>query len=70
MISKIEGALQELEETVYWLELFIESGIIKADLLDELISEANELIAILVTSAKTIKSRKNKHGKSRIQNNE
>jgi four helix bundle protein len=25
-ISKMEGALQELEETVYWLELLKESG--------------------------------------------
>lgn len=27
-VSKIEGALQELEETVYWVELLIEAGII------------------------------------------
>jgi len=27
-ISKIEGALQELDETIYWLELLTESGIV------------------------------------------
>src|SRR5689334_14327084 len=27
-ISKIEGALQELEETIYWLELLIEAEIV------------------------------------------
>jgi four helix bundle protein len=27
-ISKIEGALQELEETVYWLDLLSESGLV------------------------------------------
>ncbi len=29
MISKTEGALQELEETGYWLELLADSGIVK-----------------------------------------
>ena len=28
-ISKIEGSLQELEETEYWLELLGESGVIR-----------------------------------------
>lgn len=60
MVSKIEGALQELEETVYWLELLTESGIVKAELLAPLTEEAHELIAILVTSAKTVKSRKSR----------
>ena len=29
LISKIEVGLQELEETVYWLELLVDSGIVK-----------------------------------------
>ena len=58
LISKIEGGLQELEETVYWLELLGESGIVKAGRMDGLISEAGELTAILVSSAKTIRRRK------------
>jgi len=57
LISKIEGGLQELEETVYWLELLVDAGIVKADRMKELLEEANELIAILVTSAKTLKNR-------------
>jgi four helix bundle protein len=60
MISKTEGALQELEETIYWFELLTDSGIVKAELLSDLIREANELIAILVTSVKTIKLRRTK----------
>lgn len=60
MISKTEGALQELEETIYWLELLVDSGIVKAELLAGLMAEADELTAILVTSAKTIKNRKHK----------
>lgn len=58
MISKTEGALQELEETLYWLELLSDSGIVKTERLSDLKKEADELIAILVTSVKTIKSRR------------
>ena len=60
LISKIEGGLQELEETVYWLELLVDSDIVKADRMKELLEEANELVAILVTSAKTLKNRRQK----------
>lgn len=60
MISKTEGALQELEETLYWLELLADAGIVKAERLSDLIKEADELTAILVTSVKTLKSRRNK----------
>ncbi|MBI4469413.1 MAG: four helix bundle protein [Acidobacteria bacterium] len=57
-ISKIEGGLQELEETVYWLELLIEARIVKESRLRDLLQEANELTSILVSSAKTAKKRK------------
>jgi len=57
MISKTEGALQELEETMYWFELLVDSGIVKAALLSDLMEEANQLTAILVASVKTIKAR-------------
>lgn len=58
LISKTEGALQELEETAYWLELLAESGIAKTEDLAGLMKEADELTAILVTSAKTTKQRR------------
>jgi four helix bundle protein len=56
-ISKIEAGLQELEETVYWLNLLIDSAIIKKAQVSELCDEADELTAILVASVKTVKSR-------------
>jgi four helix bundle protein len=58
LISKYETALQELDETIYWLELLADQGIISAKRLQPLMNEANELIAILVTSVKTIKRRR------------
>ncbi len=54
-ISKIEAGLQELEETVYWLELLVEGEIVPANRLADLLAEANELTAILVASVKTAK---------------
>lgn len=56
-ISKLQGGLQELEETIYWLNLLIDSGIVKKDLLAGLCQEADELAAIFVSSVKTVKRR-------------
>jgi len=56
-INKIEGALQELDETVYWLELLIESGIVPEKQLKPLRDEAEELIAIFVAIVKKAKAR-------------
>ncbi len=58
MLSKTESALQELEETVYWLELLGDSGIAERNFLSDVLDEADQLTAILVTSAKTLKARR------------
>ncbi|SPF35736.1 conserved hypothetical protein [Syntrophobacter sp. SbD1] len=60
MVSKTEGALQELQETIYWLELLGDAEIVKAERLVDLLKEADELTAILVTSVKTLKARRDK----------
>ncbi len=57
-VSKVEGGLQELEETSYWLELLTESNIIPGPKLVSLLQESNELTAMLVASARTAKGRK------------
>jgi four helix bundle protein len=54
-ISKVEGALQELDETAYWLELLGESEIVPIARLQSLHDEAEELIAILVTIVTKVK---------------
>lgn len=56
-VSKLEIALQEIEETIYWLELLIESDIVTASRLTSLQTEAEELKAICIASAKTAKQR-------------
>lgn len=55
-VSKIEGGLQELEETRYWLELLRDAGIMKWDRVKDLDKEADELTAIFVTLAKQRKA--------------
>jgi four helix bundle protein len=54
-ISKMEGGLQELDETAYWLELLAESGIVSPKRLDDLHHETDELLAIFTASVKTAK---------------
>ena len=56
-ISKIEGSLQELDETQYWLELLGESAIVPPKRLAGLIQEIDELIAILTTIIRKVKAK-------------
>ena len=57
IISKFEHALQELEETGYWLEVVEAAGLMTAPRLAPLRDEVNQLTAILVTCVKKIKDR-------------
>jgi len=56
-ISKLGIALEEADESAYWLELVIESKLLKENLVESLLKEANELAAILLASIKTAKSK-------------
>jgi four helix bundle protein len=44
---------QEADETAYWLELLAQSEIIEPELLTELMTECDELLAIFVATGKT-----------------
>lgn len=61
-ISKLEGAQQELDESELWLELLADSGVIKPTLVQPLRGETNELMAILVTMTKKVKTRRQRDG--------
>lgn len=52
-VSKMGVVVEEADEAVFWIECLIESGIVKPDLLADLLSEANELIAIFAASQRT-----------------
>ncbi len=56
-ISKLNIVLEESDETLYWLELIYLRNWLPSETLLPLISEANELTAIFVSSLKTVKVR-------------
>lgn len=57
-INKLSIALKEADETSYWLELLVESEMIDQQQYEELIIDVKEIIAILTSSIKTLKSKK------------
>jgi four helix bundle protein len=57
LISKLGIVTQELDETIYWMELLVEGEVVPAARLAELQTEAEELLKIFVTSIKTTKQR-------------
>lgn len=54
-ISKKGIVLEEADESLFWMELLSETSVIQEELLKPLMTEANEIIAILVSSIKTSK---------------
>ena len=54
-VSKIEGSLQEIEETCYWLDLLVESDTITEKEVASVTNEARELTAMLAASVLTAK---------------
>jgi four helix bundle protein len=51
--AKLGICEEEADEAIYWLEMIVELGYIRAALLEKLIDEANELLAIIVASIRT-----------------
>jgi four helix bundle protein len=54
-ISKIGIVLEETDEALYWMELIAETEIMKRELLESLMEEAQQLTAIWVASLNTAK---------------
>jgi hypothetical protein len=48
--------LEEADESVLWLELLVDSGAVKKEKLELLLSEARQLTAIFTASTGTIRS--------------
>ncbi len=54
-IAKLGVVEEESDETLFWLELMVDSKIVTLQRADKLIKEADELTAIFVASLKTAK---------------
>ena len=57
-IHKIAICAKESAETQYWLELFLEAGLVERETCERLRQEASELLAIFIASARTAKGRR------------
>ena len=57
-VSKMEGGLQELDETAYWLELLGESKTVPVQRLASLLDETEQLTRMFVASVKTSKRKR------------
>jgi four helix bundle protein len=55
-ISKISIATEETDETLFWFELLVKSGLVKRLVLQPLMAECEELLRILSKSLATAKS--------------
>ena len=56
-ISKMGIVVEEADETVFWLEILTETGVVSASKAANLHKEANELLAIFSASLRTAKTR-------------
>jgi four helix bundle protein len=57
-ISKMGIVEEESDESIYWMELLIDAGIVKQALLADLIKEGNEILCLVVASRKTARSKR------------
>ena len=57
-IAKMGIVEEEADESIFWMELLIEAGLVRQELLADLLKEADELVAIVVASIKTAKRNK------------
>jgi four helix bundle protein len=55
-IAKMGIAVEEADETVFWLELLVETGIVPKERMADLLTETNELLAILAASQRTARA--------------
>ena len=54
-VAKMGVVVEEADETVFWLELLVETGIVSQARMEGLLIEANELLAIFAASQRTAK---------------
>ncbi len=55
-ISRIGVVEEEADETLYWLEIITEAGIVKSDGVSQLMAEADELVAIFTATGQSTKA--------------
>lgn len=56
-INKLSIALKESNETFYWLNILKDTGYLEQNSFDSMLEDCDELIALLISSIKTVKLR-------------
>ena len=56
-LNKLKIVEEETDETIYWLEILTESGLILRERVSGLLSETNEILSIIVASINTVKKK-------------
>src|SRR6185295_611255 len=68
VVNKLGFVEEEADESLFWMELLVDAQVVSAKRLAALMTEANELIAMVVASIKTLRHRSAANPKSKIQN--
>lgn len=58
VVAKLGIVEEEADESIYWLELLVDGGIVVPNRIDAINKEANELLAMTVASIKTMRARR------------
>jgi len=56
-ISKINIVLEEVDETLFWMEIINHKNWVNSSMLNKMLKEADELTAIFISTLKTINNR-------------
>ena len=59
-IAKLGIVEEEADETLYWMGLLIEANLVRKELLENLMQEADELLSIIIASINTTRGSKRK----------
>jgi four helix bundle protein len=57
-INKLRIVEEECDESLFWMELLVENNLVKARRLTSLMQEGDEILAIVVASAKSTRTSK------------
>jgi four helix bundle protein len=56
-VSKMGIVEEEADESIYWMELLIDCGLIRKDDVSYLLNEANQILAMTVSSINTARGK-------------
>ena len=66
MISRLSIAEEEADETIYWIELLVDTGLVDPKKVAPLTGEIEEILRMTVASIKTLRRRPIQNPKSKI----